>query len=121
MSPAAWGGVAVLGGAGALLRFGLDSRIERRSASEFPLGTLAVNLSGAFVLGLLTGLGLTGVALVLAGTALIGSFTTFSTWMFETERLAEDGEGGLALLNLALGLAAGLACAGAGWALGSLA
>jgi CrcB protein len=114
-----WLGVAALGGVGALARFGLDGLVQRRAGGEFPLGTLVVNLVGSFCLGLLTGLDVTGDALLLAGTAVLGSFTTFSTWMLETERLAEDGEGRLALANVAVSLAAGVAAAAAGWAIGA--
>jgi len=81
-----WLGVALLGGVGVLLRFRLDGVVQGRFGGEFPLGTLAVNLLGSFALGLLTGLSVTGNALLLAGTATLGSFTTFSTWMLETER-----------------------------------
>lgn len=119
MSVLVWTGVAALGGLGALLRFRLDDLVQSRVSGELPLGTLAVNLAGSFCLGVLTGLSVTGDALLLAGTALLGSFTTFSTWMLETERLAEDGEGRLALANLAVSLGGGLAAAGIGWALGA--
>jgi CrcB protein len=116
----AWMGVGLLGGAGAILRFELDGFVQQRTGGEFPFGTLAVNLSGSFALGLLTGLGVTGDDSLLAGTALLGSFTTFSTWMLETERLAEDGETALAATNLLLSLAAGLAATGVGWAIGAV-
>jgi CrcB protein len=118
VSAAVWIATAALGGAGALLRFGIDAAVQRRSGGELPLGTLAVNLSGSFGLGLLTGLSVTGDALLLAGTATLGSFTTFSTWMLETERLAEEGEGRVALVNVVLPLGAGLAAAILGWLLG---
>ena len=121
MSALVWIGVGALGGVGALARFGLDGLVQRRVMGEFPLGTLVVNLVGSFCLGLLTGLDVTGAALLLAGTAVLGSFTTFSTWMLETERLGEDGEGRLALANLVVSLAAGVATAAAGWALGAAA
>jgi fluoride exporter len=114
-----WIGVALLGGIGALLRFRLDAFVQERLGGEFPLGTLTVNLVGAFVVGVLTGLSVTGDALLLAGTATLGSFTTFSTWMLETERLAEEGEGRLAGANVAVSLGCGLAAAIAGWALGA--
>jgi fluoride exporter len=120
MTVLVWVGVAALGGVGALLRFHLDAAVQSRSASEFPFGTLAVNLLGSFFLGLLTGLAVTGDTLLLAGTALLGSFTTFSTWMLETERAAEDGESRVALANLAVPIAAGLGAAAAGWAIGAL-
>ena len=114
-----WVGVAVLGGVGALLRFRLDASVQSRVRGEFPFGTLAVNLLGAFCLGGLTGLSVTGGALLLAGTATLGSFTTFSTWMLETERLAEEGEGRLAAANIAVSLGAGAVAASLGWLLGA--
>jgi CrcB protein len=114
-----WTGVALLGGAGALLRFHLDATVQLRAAGEFPFGTLVVNVAGSFALGLLAGLHVAGDTLLLAGTATLGSFTTFSTWMLETERLAEDGESAVALANLVVPLAAGLAASGLGWAIGA--
>jgi fluoride exporter len=114
-----WTAAAVVGGAGALLRFRLDALVELRGSGEFPLGTLVVNLLGTFLLGLLTGLSIGGDALLVAGTGLLGSFTTFSTVMLETERLGEEGEGRTALLNIGVSFAGGLAAAVAGWILGS--
>jgi fluoride exporter len=119
VSTLVWIGVGLLGGVGALLRFHLDAATQTRFGGEFPLGTLAVNLAGSFVLGLLTGLGVVGDALLLAGTATLGSFTTFSTWMLETERLSEEGEARLAGANVAVSLCAGLLAAGLGWLLGA--
>ena len=93
--------------------------MSARWGREFPLGTLAVNLTGAFTLGLLVGAGVQGyLLLLLVGVAALGSYTTFSTWMFESHRLGEDGERRLAAANLAVSLAAGLVAALAGWALG---
>jgi fluoride exporter len=115
-----WVVVAVLGGAGAVGRLVLDAAVSARTGDAFPWGTLAVNLSGAFLLGLLAGAGVTGDALLLAGTALLGSYTTFSTWMLESHRLGEDGEPGRMWLNLALPLLAGLAVAALGRAVGGL-
>ena len=115
-----WLGVALLGGVGALLRFRLDGAVQNRFGSEFPLGTLSVNMLGTFCLGLLTGLSVTGNALLLAGTATLGSFTTFSTWMLETERSGEEGEGRIALANVAVSLAGGVAAAALGWLLGAV-
>ena len=118
MSPLAWVGVALLGGVGAIVRFALDGAVSDRIGGAFPLGTMAVNLSGAFLLGLVTGLTLHGDALTLSGTATLGSYTTFSTWMLETQRLREDGEIVLAVVNIVLSLAAGLGAAALGRALG---
>jgi fluoride exporter len=113
-----WVGVTLLGGAGAVARFALDSAVAERTGDVFPWGTLAVNLSGAFLLGLLNGLGVAGDALLLVGTGLLGSYTTFSTWMLESHRLGEDGEPARMWLNLGVSLAAGLAAAALGRALG---
>jgi CrcB protein len=81
----------VLGGAGAIARFAVDAFVSNRWRARWPWGTLVVNLSGALLLGLLLGVALQEVALLLAGGATLGSYTTFSTWMFETQRLGEDG------------------------------
>ena len=114
-----WCGVALFGGLGAIARFELDGLVQRRSGSEFPLGTLVVNGLGSLLLGLLIGLHRAESDLLLAGVATLGSFTTFSTWMLETQRLAEDGEGGLALANVVGSIALGLTAAGIGWAIGA--
>ena len=119
MTALVWIGVALLGGAGAVLRFRLDARVQRRADGEFPFGTTVVNLGGAFCLGLARGLSLTGDSTLLGGTALLGSFTTFSTWMLETERLAEEGDGRLAAVNVAVSVVGGIAAAAAGWAVGA--
>lgn len=112
-----WVGVALLGGVGALLRFSVDGMVAERAASEFPWGTFAVNISGAFVLGLIAGSALHGDALLLAGTATLGSYTTFSTWVFEAHRLGEDGELWLALANIVGSVVVGVAAAALGRAL----
>jgi fluoride exporter len=113
-----WLAVGVLGGLGALARFVVDGAVGSRAPGRFPLGTLVVNLSGALLLGLLAGLALTGDALLLAGTAVLGSYTTFSTWMFETHRLGEDGEGRVAIANVVLSLVLGVGAAALGRAIG---
>jgi CrcB protein len=114
-----WVGVALVSGAGACLRFLLDGAVERRRVGRFPLGILTVNGLGCLLLGLLHGAGVGGDDLLLSGTALLGSFTTFSTWMVQSERLAGEGETGLALVNVAGSLAVGLAAVVVGWALGT--
>jgi CrcB protein len=119
MSAWTWIAVAVLGGVGAIARFVIDSRISERLAGDFPFGTLAINLSGALLLGLLTGLALSGDALVLAGTATLGSYTTFSTWMLETQRLVEDGALRAGAVNVVLSVVAGVAAAALGRTIGA--
>jgi CrcB protein len=118
MNAAAWVGVAVFGAVGALARFFLDAVLSARVGRELPIGTLCVNLSGAFILGLLVGAALDPVAYRLAGTATIGSYTTFSTWMLETQRLVEEGAARDAALNIVLSLAAGIAAVALGRTLG---
>jgi CrcB protein len=108
MSLGVWIGVGLLGGVGALLRFFVDGVVAARLTRDFPLGTFVVNMSGAAILGLLVGLGLSGDGLLLAGTATVGSYTTFSTWMLESQRLVEDGELAIAAGNVLLSLLVGL-------------
>jgi fluoride exporter len=117
MSALTWAGVALLDGAGAVARFVVDGAVAGRFDRDLPVGTLAVNVSGAFLLGLVAGVALTGDALLLVGTATLGSYTTFSTWMLETHRLVEDGEPGPAAGNIVLSLAAGLVAVALGRAL----
>jgi CrcB protein len=113
-----WLAAAAFGALGALARFRVDGAVSARVQRDFPFGTLAVNLSGAFALGLLTGLAVsTRVAFVL-GTGFMGGYTTFSTWMVETERLGEAGELASAFVNLAASMLAGLGCVAAGFYLG---
>ena len=109
-----WIGVALLGGAGACARFLVDSAVAAR---RFPLGTLVVNLSGAFLLGVLSDSGASSDAYLLAGTATLGAYTTFSTWMFESQRATEEGRPHVALTNLAISLVLGLGAAALGRAL----
>jgi CrcB protein len=113
-------GVGLLGGCGAAGRFLLDGAVSRRVPSAFPSGTLAVNVTGSFALGVLTGAGLGGDAYRLWAVGLIGGFTTFSTWMLESHRLAEEGQARLGALNLAVSLVLGVLAALAGRSLGGL-
>jgi CrcB protein len=77
-----------------------------------------VNFSGALAFGLLVGLGIGGDKLLLEGTATIGSYTTFSTWMFETQRLVEEGQFGGAVGNVVISLAVGVGAAALGRLIG---
>src|SRR5581483_6491681 len=118
MSPLVWVGVAGLGAGGAILRFVVDELVARRTRREFPFGTLLVNVSGAMVLGFLVGLGVGGDQFLLEGTATLGSYTTFSTWMFETQRLVEEGQFGGAVGNVVINLAVGLGATALGRLIG---
>jgi CrcB protein len=105
-------GIGLLGGAGAIGRFLLDAAVGARVGTGFPYGTLAVNLSGAFALGALAGAAVGPDTERLAGTGLIGAFTTFSTWALESHRLGEDGRLRLGAANFIISLLLGL---GAAW------
>jgi CrcB protein len=109
-----WIAVALLGGVGALARVGIDGLVSARLSDRLArrgegliIGTLVVNLSGAFLLGLLDGLALSGEAELLLGTATLGAYTTFSTWMLQTQSLAADAARRLALANVAVSVLAG--------------
>ncbi|WP_320668789.1 fluoride efflux transporter CrcB [Patulibacter defluvii] len=120
MTALLWIGVVLLGGVGAVLRFVVDGLVSDRLDRRFPYGTLAVNLSGALLLGVVTGLTLDHDAALLAGTATIGAYTTFSTWLFETQRLGEDGELPSLAANVAVSLVLGVLAAALGRWIGGL-
>jgi CrcB protein len=111
-------GLVVAGAVGALLRYEAELHVRRRLGPEFPWGTLVINVSGAFVLGLLTGLaghqGVSTGVLTVVGTGLLGAFTTFSTFTFDTVALAERGRIGGAAANLGASLVLGLGAAALG-------
>jgi fluoride exporter len=113
-----WIAVAALGAFGAVARLLVEDVVSSRLPLTFPVGTLAVNLSGAFILGLLAGVALSGNAQVLAGGATIGSYTTFSTWMLETHSLAEDGRRRAAATNVLVSALVGLGAVALGQVLG---
>jgi len=117
-------GVAAAGALGAVLRHLVDRLVQRRIRSGFPLGILVVNLGGSLTLGVLVASGLRhGIPtawVTVAGTGLIGSYTTFSTFAFDTVRLAEADRRAVSLLNVVVSIAAGIGAAAAGLALGSL-
>jgi fluoride exporter len=109
MSVAGWIAVGSLGGVAAAARFLVDAEIAARARAPFPLGILAVNLSGALAFGLVAGAALDGEALVIVAGGAIGSFTTFSTWIIDSYRLGEAGQARLAWLNVGASLVAGFA------------
>ncbi len=118
------GGLAVAGAVGAVLRYLADHVVQRRAGSDLPVGILAINVTGSLLLGLLVGVGhhhgLTAAWETVVGTGLIGSYTTFSTFTFDTVRLAEDSQWSLSVLHAVGGMVAGIGAAAAGLALGSL-
>jgi CrcB protein len=112
--------VGALGGLGALARFLLDGAVAGRLGRSFPFGTLAVNISGALVLGVLAGAALGDDTFRLLGTGFVGAFTTFSTWVLESHRLGEDGQLRLGALNFLVSLALGVAAVWLGRELGGV-
>jgi CrcB protein len=108
----------LVGGAGAVARFLVDGAVAQRLGQGFPYGTLVVNLTGSFALGVLVGAVVAPDALRIAGSGFVGAYTTFSTWAFESHRLAEDGEGARGALNFAASVLAGVLIAWGGRAVG---
>lgn len=119
MTVAIWAGVMLIGGVGAVLRFLVDRAVSKRVGRPFPFGTLAVNLIGAMLLGFFAGLALSPHVALLAGTAFVGSYTTFSTWMLETQRLGEERQVVAAFANIAVSVVLGLAAAWLGQSIGA--
>jgi fluoride exporter len=113
--------IAIAAFAGALCRYLIDLAVQLRTEAVFPLGTLTVNLTGSLALGFLVGLslyhGLGDDVRTVVGTGFLGTYTTFSTFTYETVRLLEDGSTMEALGNAAASAVAGLAAAGVGLAL----
>jgi CrcB protein len=118
-SATVWVGVGVFGAIGSWARFRVGGLVAARRETDFPLGTFVVNLTGGFLLGLLTGMSVTGDALLVFGTGLLGGYTTFSTWMVEAQRLGEDAEWGLMGAYLLGSMLAGLGTTGLGWLIGA--
>ncbi|SEK20401.1 fluoride efflux transporter CrcB [Rhodococcus maanshanensis] len=109
--------VVVGGMVGAPLRFLLDRAVGSRTDSEFPWGTLTVNVIGSLILGALVGAAAQGSpVMALVGTGFCGALTTYSTFGYETVRLVEDGVRMYALANVVVSVAAGIAAAALGFA-----
>ena len=124
MSPLAWVAFVVAGAAGAVTRHVVGGAVNARAPGRFPRGTLVVNLSGSFLFGLITGLGidhgLSRELRVVLGTGFCGAYTTFSTFTYETLRLVEDGALRAAARNVGTTVIAGAVAAGAGLGLAAL-
>ncbi|MFG2693055.1 fluoride efflux transporter CrcB [Kitasatospora sp. NPDC051984] len=116
-----WLLVIVGAAVGAPLRYLTDRAVQARHDTVFPWGTFAVNVSGSLVLGLLTGAVAAGAASsqlqLLLGTGFCGALTTYSTFSYETLRLAESGARFYAVMNAAGSVVAGLGSAFTGWAI----
>ncbi|MGD6747861.1 fluoride efflux transporter CrcB [Streptomyces sp. BH106] len=106
---------------GAPLRYLTDRAVQSRHDTVFPWGTFAVNVAGSLILGLVTGAvaagGASSQVQLLLGTGLCGALTTYSTFSYETLRLAERGARFYAAVNVVASVAAGLGAAFTGAAL----
>jgi CrcB protein len=119
MTVAIWFGVMVMGGFGALARFSFDRAVNKRVGRPFPFGTRVVHISGAWLLGLLAGVALSPQVAQIVGTGFVGSYTTFSTWMLETQRLSEERQVVSAFANIAVSVVLGLIAAWLGQSMGA--
>jgi CrcB protein len=110
--------VALGGALGSLLRYALGAWVQDFLGPGFPYSTLAINALGSFFLGLVVGLSLEGVlsgeARLFLAMGVLGGFTTFSTFSYETVLLLQDGEAlkALAYVGLSVGLGVVLALLG---------
>lgn len=116
--------VSGAGSVGAVARFVVDGAVRTRASGRVPIGTMAVNLSGSLLLGILTGLtlfhGAPSEVVLVAGTGFCGGYTTFSTASFETVRLLNQGDVRAALVTGGGTLVGALAAAASGLALAAL-
>jgi CrcB protein len=120
----AWIAFLVAAAIGAPARYLVDGFVQDRTTAAFPWGTFVVNVTGCFALGVLTGLalyhGLDPTARLVVGTGGIGAYTTFSTFTFETIRLAEEGAVADAVRNVGGSFVVGLAAASLGLAIAAV-
>lgn len=128
MSPVWWLLIALGTAVGAVARYVVDQWVQHVRAisgrrHQFPAGILLINVSGSLLLGFLTGVashGLGPYVLAFAATGVCGGYTTFSTWAYDTVRLAADGKRTAAIANVGLSVAGGMAAAAVGLGLALL-
>ncbi|MCU1586160.1 MAG: hypothetical protein JWM49_2716 [Microbacteriaceae bacterium] len=103
MTPLAFLLISIAGGLGSALRLLVDGLVKARLKIRFPVGTTIINVTGSFLLGLITGLATAAVLpaewQLIIGTGLLGGYTTFSTASFESVRLIQDRRYAAGLLN----------------------
>lgn len=115
----------VFGAAGTLARYGLQGLVQERAGGTFPSGTLAVNLSGCFLLGIIGRYALQHLSFppelrTAVTVGFFGAFTTFSTFGWETMRMLEDGEWMRASLYVGASVIGGLILVRMGMRLGEM-
>jgi CrcB protein len=116
--------IMVFGAVGTLARYGLQGFVQFRTQGTFPTGTLAVNLSGCFLVGLIGQFTLNHMVIspdwrMAITIGFFGGFTTFSSFGWETVKMLEDGEWGAAAAYVAASVFAGLLLAWSGIRLAS--
>ena len=117
--------VAIGSVAGGLSRYYLGAFVQRVSGSAFPYGTLAVNLAGCFLIGLIASMAgdrfpLSASARILLISGFCGAFTTFSAFMVESDFLLRSGHAWMTVLNVSMSLIGGFALFRLGALLGKL-
>ncbi|HWL99943.1 MAG TPA: fluoride efflux transporter CrcB [Nocardioidaceae bacterium] len=121
MSALLW--VALGSALGAPTRYVLDQLVQSRHERAFPWGTFTVNVTGSFALGVLVALAsrqsVESWLVAAVGFGFLGSYTTFSTFTWETMRLVEEGAGLAACLNVVASIGAGAGAAAGGLLLGT--
>jgi len=106
--------VAAGGAAGAVARYAVTLVVALFWKRDFPLATLLINVSGSFILGLFSTLAAERIGIdpmwrLLVATGFVGAYTTFSTFEYETERLAESGALGWGVVNILTSVLVGFA------------
>jgi CrcB protein len=114
----------VFGAAGTLARYGLDGLIQQRVGARFPAGILAINLIGCLLLGLIGQFSLNHISVlpdwrIGLTVGLMGGFTTFSTFGWDTVRMLNDGEWVKALAYVAASVIGGIICMIGGMRIGN--
>lgn len=115
--------IALGGAGGAVSRYLVDTLVSERVGAEFPWGTFVVNMTGSFALGVLFALAVERDVLpsdirLPVMTGFVGAYTTFSTLMLETWRLAETGSTVAAVANIVGSVAVGLTVMAGGLVVG---
>jgi CrcB protein len=110
--------IALGAGLGAPARYLTDRAVRAWRGGIFPWGTLLVNVCASLLLGVVTGAGGSPRLTALVGTGFCGALSTYSSFSYETLRLAAGGARRPAALNVLLSLVAGIGAAAVGWLLG---
>ena len=113
------------GAIGTLARYGLSGLVQRMAGADFPWGTVAVNLTGCFLAGLVWTLAeyrldIGGQTRAILLIGFMGAFTTFSTYVFETSAFIHDAEWLCAFGNIALQNGIGVIAVFGGYAVGRM-